>query len=219
MCDEYFSCWVPLGSANDLAPQSSVTSAIHQHPRLGHSLFPVYLTQLRAGSVRTIPRQDSLRYALSIRSSATFATVPKVTFLNILATSLFLASAVVMSLLGIAHLLFTFYGPKLRPRDPDLRTRMETVSPIISRETSMWRAWIGFNASHSFGALLFGAIYGYLSLLHRAFLLQSTFLLSVGLLLLVGYVVLAKRYWFSTPFRGVVLAAVLYVFGLLATLQ
>ena len=132
-----------------------------------------------------------------------------------LPTAFLAASAAIILLLGFAHLLFTFYGPKLVPRDPELQIRMQEVSPVISRETSMWRAWVGFNASHSFGAILFGAIYGYLALIHSAFLFQSTFLLSIGLLLLVGYVILAKRYWFSAPFHGILLATILYVLALL----
>jgi hypothetical protein len=79
----------------------------------------------------------------------------------------------------------------------------------------MWRAWVGFNASHSFGAILFGAVYGYLAVVHSAFLFQSPFLLLLGLLLLAGYVVLGKLYWFSVPFRGIVLATVLYVAALI----
>jgi hypothetical protein len=55
-----------------------------------------------------------------------------------------------------------------------------------------------------------------LSLVHSAFLFQSTFLLSLGLLLLIGYVVLAKRYWFSAPLRAILLATMLYVLALLA---
>ena len=78
----------------------------------------------------------------------------------------------------------------------------------------MWKAWIGFNASHSYGAILFGAVYGYLALVHSAFLFQSRFLLLLGLLLLAGYVFLGKRYWFSVPFRGIVLASALYGVGL-----
>jgi hypothetical protein len=92
---------------------------------------------------------------------------------------------------------------------------MEEVSPVITRETTMWKAWVGFNASHSYGAILFGSVYGYLSLVHGAFLFQSTFLLSLGLLLLGGYAFLGKRYWFSVPFRGILLATVLYVIALI----
>ena len=55
----------------------------------------------------------------------------------------------------------------------------------------MWRAWVGFNASHSYGAIFFGLVYGYLALAHGALLFASPYLLGVGLLLLGGYVVLA----------------------------
>lgn len=135
--------------------------------------------------------------------------------MNILPTSLLAGCAAIILLLGLAHLLFTFNGTKLVPRDSELQARMREVSPFISRETSMWKAWVGFNASHSFGAILFGAIYGYLAVFHGALLFQSVFLLSLGLLALVGYLLLAKHYWFSAPFRGILLATVLYVLALL----
>jgi hypothetical protein len=93
--------------------------------------------------------------------------------------------------------------------------RMKEVAPVVTRDTTMWKAWIGFNASHSFGAILFGLGYGYLALANDALLFQSMFLSIVGLVFLVGYVFLGRRYWFSTPFRGIVLATVLYVAGLL----
>lgn len=120
-----------------------------------------------------------------------------------------------MLLLGIAHLVYTFFGPKLLPRDRELITRMQETNMVLTTETNVWKAWIGFNASHSFGTILFGAVYGYLALAHSAFLFQSTYLLSIGLLMLFGYVILAKRYWFSIPFRGILLSAVLYVLALL----
>jgi hypothetical protein len=88
------------------------------------------------------------------------------------------------------------------------------VSPVITPETTMWRAWVGFNATHSFGLILFGALYGYLAIRHSTLLFQSWFLLALGFALLLGYVVVAKLYFFSTPFRGVVVAAALYLLGI-----
>jgi hypothetical protein len=129
--------------------------------------------------------------------------------------ALIAASAAIILVLGLAHLLFTFSGPKFMPRDRALQARMRDVSPVISGETTMWKAWVGFNASHSFGAILFGAVYGYLSLAHSAFLFRSAFLLWLGLLLLCGYVFLGKRYWFSIPFQGALLAFTLYALALL----
>jgi hypothetical protein len=82
----------------------------------------------------------------------------------------------------------------------------------------MWRCWVGFNASHSFCLIFFGALYGYLAMRHSAFLFHSWFLLALGLVLLLGYAALAKLYWFTTPFRGVVVATVLYFVGIVVYL-
>ncbi|MBE0616057.1 MAG: hypothetical protein IH604_20495 [Burkholderiales bacterium] len=131
-----------------------------------------------------------------------------------LAPSLVAASAAIILLLGLVHLLFTFRGPKLHPRDAALEKRMTEVSPVLTRETTMWKAWVGFNASHSYGAILFGLVYGYLALAHSAFLFQSPFLLLAGLFFLAGYAFLGKVYWFSVPFRGIVLSTALYVAAL-----
>jgi hypothetical protein len=111
-------------------------------------------------------------------------------------------------------LLYTFRGPMLHPRDPDLTARMMTVSPVISRETTMWQVWVGINATHSFGLILFGALYGYLAVRHSGFLFHSWFLLALGFALLLGYAVIAKLYFFTAPFRGITTAAVLYLLGI-----
>ena len=124
------------------------------------------------------------------------------------------ASAAIIFALGGIHLWYTFRSDKLHPRDPDLRARLEQVPLVLTRQTTMWKAWVGFNASHSYGALLFGAVYGYLALVHSDFLFQSWFLLWLGLLALVGYAFLGKRYWFSVPFRGILLATAFYVIAL-----
>jgi hypothetical protein len=120
------------------------------------------------------------------------------------------ASAAIVGLLGGLHLLYTFHGKKLKPRDTHLERQMELVSPEISRNTTMWLAWIGFNASHSFGALFFALVYGYLGLVHADFLFHSPYLVSIGFALLVGYVLLAKEYWFRIPLAGLALALVCY---------
>jgi len=138
--------------------------------------------------------------------------------MNTFAPILLAASAAVILALGLLHLVYTFVGPKLLPRDADLQARMSEVSPVITRETTMWKCWIGFNASHSLGAILFGAVFGYLALWQGTLFFQSFYLQWLGLLTLVAYVFLGKRYWFSIPFRGIVLATILYLLALLANL-
>lgn len=130
----------------------------------------------------------------------------------------FVSSASVIFALGALHLIFTFRSNRFHPRDAALLVRLQEVSPIITRQTSMWKAWVGFNASHSYGAILFGLIYGYLALIQPVVLLSSWFLMPLGLVVLFAYLFLAWRYWFSTPFWGIVIAIVFYVLGLIVNL-
>jgi len=119
-------------------------------------------------------------------------------------------SAAILLVLGVIHLAYTFHGNKLTPRDSRLHQAMRDTAPRLTRRTSMWLAWVGFNASHSMGAMLFGLIYGYFALVTPDMLFQSVFLQSVGAAMLAGYLVLGKRYWFSTPFIGICASSACY---------
>lgn len=123
------------------------------------------------------------------------------------------ASALIIGVLGAAHLLFTFFGPRLRPRDRSLAARMDASHLVLTEETTVWRAWIGFNASHSLGALLFAAVYALLAGRHPAVLFGDPFLLGLGACLLVALLWLAWRYWFRVPMAGIALALLLYLAG------
>lgn len=129
------------------------------------------------------------------------------------ASTWILFSASIVGLLGTLHLLLTFYGPKLRPRDPALQQQMTIIHPGITRQTTMWRAWLGFNASHSLGAMLFGLVYARLALAQPALLFADGWLLGAGLVFLLSFLVLAIRYWFITPLIGVSLALLCYLTG------
>jgi hypothetical protein len=112
---------------------------------------------------------------------------------------LMVLSASINFTLGVVHLVYTFWGQNLTPRDPALQISMSQIAPVITRETTMWRCWVGFNASHSMGLILFGLVFGFLALAHSQLLFQSPFLLIVGLAMLGGFVVLSKVYFFSAP--------------------
>lgn len=128
-----------------------------------------------------------------------------------LAPLLMAASAAVVLTLGVVHVLYTFVGVKLHPRDASVRAAMDEGRLVLTRQTTIWRAWIGFNASHGQGAILFGLIFGFLALRAPALLFESNFLRTTGLAMLASYIVLAHRYWFRVPFLGLALATVLYV--------
>ena len=124
---------------------------------------------------------------------------------------LMLLASTVILLLGCVHLLYTFRGRKLLPRDAGLIEAMKTSTLVITAETTVWKAWIGFNASHSMGAILFGLIFGYLSVANPSFLFGSVYLQTVGFALLLGFFILGRMYWFKVPFVGITVSLVCYV--------
>jgi len=124
---------------------------------------------------------------------------------------LMVLSASIIFTLGAVHVVYTFWGSKLRPRDPGLQISMSQISPVITEETTMWRCWVGFNASHSMGLILFGLVFAFLALTRSQLLFRSPLLLVVGLAMLGGYVVLCKVYFFSVPLTGVSISLACYV--------
>jgi hypothetical protein len=124
---------------------------------------------------------------------------------------LMLASASIIFTLGVFHFVYTFWGTNLTPRDHALEISMTQISPVITKETTMWRCWVGFNASHSMGLILFGLVFGYLAATQGQLLFHSPFLLVVGLAMLGGLVVLSKTYFFSAPFAGVTISLACYI--------
>ena len=123
---------------------------------------------------------------------------------------MFLSASIILTL-GVLHLGCTFWGPSLTPRDSGLEISMRQISPVMTKETTMWRCWVGFNASHSMGLIVFGLVFGYLALAPGQLLFRSPFMLVVGLAMLGGLVVLCKVYFFRWPLTGVSISLACYV--------
>ena len=130
---------------------------------------------------------------------------------------LIVLSTLIIFLLGALHLLLTFRGTSFYPRVREFAFKMQAVSPLISTQTTMWNAAVGFHASHSIGAMLFSVVYMYLALEPTGLLFQSTFLLVVGLVYLALLVTRCRLYWLRLPFAGMLLATFLYAGGIIAT--
>jgi hypothetical protein len=123
-------------------------------------------------------------------------------------------SALIPLVLGTLHLTYTFWGPKLLPRDAGVIDAMKGTTMVITRETTVWQAWIGFNTTHSMSLMLFGLVYGYFALARPEVLFGSPFLQAVGLITLAAFLVLSRAYFFSIPLAGMAIATALYVAGL-----
>lgn len=129
-------------------------------------------------------------------------------YLWIIGSSIFL-------LLGLAHLRITYFGKKLYPRNEATENSMRETHLRITKESTMWETWIGFNASHSAGAIFFGVINIILASQYFEILIDSYLLLFLDFVFVLFFLFLAKMYWFKIPFIGILMALVCFVFSML----
>ncbi|GJM13461.1 MAG: hypothetical protein DHS20C12_18640 [Pseudohongiella sp.] len=124
---------------------------------------------------------------------------------------LLITGATILGVLGSMHLLYTFASKKFDARDEAVTEAMKNASPVITRETTMWNAWIGFNASHSLGAILITAFYVPLALSHMQLIRESLWFSILPVLIGLSYLVLAKNYWFKIPFIGIAISTACFI--------
>ena len=121
-------------------------------------------------------------------------------------STLVFMGAGLLILLGLGHVLLTYFSSAFRPRRAELMEALTTGHPVITTQTTLWRGMTGFHVSHSMGPICLGLIYGYLALEAPTLLFESRFLAGLGVGALILYAVLAKAYWFVVPFIGFCLA-------------
>jgi hypothetical protein len=125
------------------------------------------------------------------------------------ATTCWVASSLIMLMLGGIHLYYTFFSDKFRPVREDLHAMMETTPMRLTRQTTLWKAWMGFNASHSVGAIYNGVVNIFLAFRFPDLLRAGFFLYAFNIAVIGFYLWLAHRYWFKIPFVGVLLTLIL----------
>ena len=129
---------------------------------------------------------------------------------------LLILGGAVCGLLGTLHVIYTLLDMRkprrLVPADPAVAQAMANTALRLSRgKTDMWRAWIGFNFSHSLGVLLTGAF-----AVWAGFEINKVPLgIIMPVLTLIGcvYLVIAVRYWFRGPVIGVAAGTLCLVIG------
>lgn len=119
---------------------------------------------------------------------------------------LLILGGVVFGVLGTLHAIYTVLDQRnprrLVPVDPSVAQAMANSALRLSRGgTDMWRAWIGFNFSHSLGLLLVGALGVWAGC--RIKMLPVGIMMPVLTLIGCAYEVLALLYWFWIPALGV----------------
>jgi len=130
----------------------------------------------------------------------------------LIASSIFL-------ILGITHLVYTFFTNKFLTRDGETNKRMNSTSPILTKETTVWKAWIGFNASHSVGAMFMGLINIMLVCQHFEVYQNSFNILLLDICIGIFYLFLAKKYWFKIPLLGILIATSCFTVAILLLMK
>ena len=119
---------------------------------------------------------------------------------------LLIVGGAVFGVLGALHALYTLLDlrkpRRLVPVDPSIAHAMANSPLRLSGgRTDMWRAWVGFNFSHSLGVLLVAGLALWAGF--RFNMLPVAIVMPVLTLIGCVYLILALLYWFRAPAIGV----------------
>jgi hypothetical protein len=115
----------------------------------------------------------------------------------------------------------------MRSRDRDASAARHASWPLARRSSAhrfhvdghrsphptndLWLAWIGFNFSHSLGAVLFGLVVVLVGRSDVSFRAEAPYFGPLAMIVSGVYLVLAVKYWFRTPIVGCGLSFVLFL--------
>ncbi len=137
--------------------------------------------------------------------------------------ALFIAGSIPFVVLGLAHIAYSISDAsrpaRIVPREPALIESMKEGHLVITRQTTVWRAWIGFNISHGVGVFLYGlVVFGAALFGFEANLLAMPALFYASPLVATVYLVLSLKYWFRIPVIGTGIVAVSLTTGVVGLL-
>jgi hypothetical protein len=136
-----------------------------------------------------------------------------------IAKYLWLLGSLIILFLGTIHLFYTFFTNKFSPRKESIEEEMKATTPYLTRETTMWRGWIGFNASHSSGAMFIGIINFYVAVKYFSIFQTDHFFFLFNLFTIGFYVWLAKKYWFKIPLIGITITLICFFISYILTIM
>lgn len=114
--------------------------------------------------------------------------------------------SVIIAVLGSLHLRATFFSDKLFPRNKKLVDEMNVSPLILTQKLTVWKSWIGFNATHSSGAIFIGITNLYLAVNYFEMLRSDRFIALFTILTIGFYAWIARRYWFNIVLTGILTA-------------
>jgi hypothetical protein len=119
---------------------------------------------------------------------------------------LIILGALVFMALGLLHGILTLrdlrHPRTFTPRDPALRQAMQQSSIALHPTINLWKAWLGFNLSHSLGILMFASAYLDVGIFAPQLFAQSLLLQGCAVVISAIYLILSLGFWFSKPAIG-----------------
>jgi len=119
---------------------------------------------------------------------------------------LVIAGASVFLFLGTLHATLTVrdlrHPRAFTPRDPALRLAMQQSSIGLHPSINLWKAWLGFNLTHSLGLVLFGGALLHVGLFEPHVFAASALVQAVAVLVSASYVGLSVTFFFRNPAVG-----------------
>ena len=123
---------------------------------------------------------------------------------------LFLAGGLPFVVLGLLHAratpLATTDRKGLSPADPTLAEAMARGRVLLTKHVDVWSGWVGFNLSHSLGAVAFGAFVLVVGRSAGSFAAQAAFCGPLAVAVSGAFLAIGLRYWFRTPIAGCAIA-------------
>ena len=137
---------------------------------------------------------------------------------------LVIVGAAILVLLGVGHVVFTLQstpaGGPMMPTDPAVRDAMVVegglgLAPAL--ESTLYRAWVGFNLSHSLGVIVVGAILLWHAVADLGAAVNETWFVVLAAVP-IAYFAMAVKYWFDKPRDAIAVAVVLVWAGIVIEL-
>lgn len=123
-----------------------------------------------------------------------------------MAQVLLITGAAVFFVLGAAHGILTLRDLSLprtfTPTDESVRHAMQKSRVAIHPRVNLWKAWLGFNLSHSLGLILFAGTTALIAWRYFPAFAQSPLMQVAVLAVAAAYFVLSVRFWFPAPAVG-----------------
>ena len=124
-------------------------------------------------------------------------------------------AASIFLLMGAGHGALTLRDLKhpraFTPPDPALRQAMEQSSIRLHPSINLWRAWLGFNLTHSLGLILFGAAFLHVGIFEPNAFASSLLVQAVAVLVSAIYLVLSLKFFFFKPVIGSTIGLVCFL--------